>query len=192
MTDPQQSGYSGDPSWQAQPPAQPGGYQDPGYQPMYQDPTVQAAAPAQPYQPGYPADPGYPTQAYPAGTDPISGQPVMAPGYPPAGYPPAGYPVVTPGPSTNGLSIAAMVVAIVGALGLCGYGLGGYLGAVGAIMGHVASKQIRERGEGGSGFAKAGIIVGWISTAIAVLSTIAIVIFFVWLANQPSTYDTGY
>ncbi|AVT36613.1 DUF4190 domain-containing protein [Plantactinospora sp. BB1] len=188
MTDPQQSGYSSDPSWQAQPPAQPGGYQDPGgYQPMYQDPTAQAAAPAQPYQPGYPADPGYPPQAYPAGTDPISGQPVMAPGYPPAGYP-----VVTPGPSTNGLSIAAMVVAIVGALGLCGYGLGGYLGAVGAIMGHVASKQIRERGEGGAGFAKAGIIVGWISTAIAVLATIAIVIFFVWLANQPSSYDTGY
>ncbi|WP_422771937.1 DUF4190 domain-containing protein [Plantactinospora sp. WMMC1484] len=180
MTDPQQSGYSGDPSWQAQPPAQPGAYQDSGYQPMYQDPTGQAV-PAQPYQAGYPV------QAYPTDTDPISGQPVMAPGYPPPGYP-----VATAGPSTNGLSIAAMVVSIVGALGLCGYGLGGYLGAVGAILGHVASKQIRERGEGGAGFAKAAIIVGWIATGIAILATIALVIFFVWLANQPSTYDSGF
>jgi hypothetical protein len=38
--------------------------------------------------------------------------------------------------------------------------------------------------------AKAGVIVGWIATAIAVLATIAIVIFIVWAANQPpSTFE---
>lgn len=189
MSDPQQSGYSSDPSWQAPPPAQPGGYQDSGYQSIYQDPTAQVGSPDQAHQTGYPqpgysAEAGYPAQAYPTSADPMSGQPMMAPGYPPPGYP-----VIAPGPSTNGLSIASMVVSIVAAIGLCGYGLGGYLGIVGAIMGHVARKQIRERGENGEGLAKAGIIVGWIATGLAILATIAIVLFIVWVANQPSPYE---
>jgi hypothetical protein len=134
----------------------------------------------------------YPSEQQPAGyQDPsyqVSGQPA-GPGYPTPGYPPYGYPVVAVAP-TNGLAIASLVVSIVGALGLCLYGLGGYFGVVGAILGHVSRRQIRERGENGDGMALAGIIVGWITTGIAVLATIAIVIFIVVIANQePSTYD---
>ena len=39
-------------------------------------------------------------------------------------------------------------------------------GPVGAIMGHIARRQIQERGEQGDGFALAGIIVGWVTTGI--------------------------
>jgi hypothetical protein len=108
------------------------------------------------------------------------GQPAAYPyGYPPPYYPPSG--------PTNGLAIASMVISIVGALGLCFYGLGGYLGILGAILGHVATRQIRQQGGQGGAMAKAGIIVGWISTGIAVLATIGIVAFVIWAANQPST-----
>ncbi|MFJ6199741.1 DUF4190 domain-containing protein [Micromonospora sp. NPDC092111] len=165
-----------------------GGWQDPAWSGQQPDPTL--PVPAQPTgkDPYAPADPYagapvIPAQAVPA--DPYA----AAAGYPPpAGYPGYGYP---PAPPQNGLAIAAMIVSIIGALGLCGYGLGGYIGIVGAILGHVSRKQIKERGEGGAGFATAGIIVGWIATAIAVLATIVLVVFFVWLANQdPSSYDS--
>ncbi len=138
----------------------------------------------------YPA-PGYPGQGYQA-----SGVPGANPGYSgypgqPA-YPPYGYPVAV-APPTNGLSIASLVVSIVAVFGLCGYGLGGYLGIVGAILGHVSRKRIRERGENGDGMALAGIIVGWISTAIAVLATIAIVVFLVWLSeHDPNAFNSSY
>jgi len=55
---------------------------------------------------------------------------------------------------TNGLAIASMIVSILG------------FGPIGAIMGHIARRQIRERNEQGDGFALAGIIVGWVTTAI--------------------------
>jgi hypothetical protein len=58
---------------------------------------------------------------------------------------------------TNGLAIASMIVSLVG------------FGPVGAIMGHIARRQIRERNEQGDGFALAGIIVGWVITGFWVL-----------------------
>jgi hypothetical protein len=54
------------------------------------------------------------------------------------------------------MAIAALVCAVIG------------LGPIGAILGHVARKQIRETGEQGDGMALAGIIVGWITTGIVV------------------------
>ncbi|MCZ7425930.1 DUF4190 domain-containing protein [Micromonospora sp. WMMA1949] len=171
----------------------------------WQDPLAagqQSSPPADPMTPmaGNPI-PTQPTSADPyASPDPYAGMksadPYAAAGYPPGAYPqpggypsPAGYPGYgyAPGPKQNGLAIGAMIVSIIGALGLCGYGLGGYIGLVGAILGHVSRKQIRERGEGGEGFATAGIIVGWISTALAVLATAAFVILIIWAANQDSS-----
>jgi len=149
-------------------------------------------------QPGNWSDPSWPSQT--SGYDPKSpyDPAVSGAGYPASGYP--GYPAGTPvpgygypvaAPPTSGLAIASMVVSILGALGLCGYGLGGYIGIVGAIMGHVARRQIRERGEQGDGMALAGVIVGWIAFGIAVIATVLIIIFVVWAANQdPSTFDS--
>ncbi len=91
---------------------------------------------------------------------------------PPHGYPPYAYPQ-----PVNGLAIASLVVSVVAMVGLCGYGLGGYLGVVGLVLGVVARRQIRERGNGGAGLALAGVIVGSIATAIAVLATLALIAF---------------
>jgi hypothetical protein len=125
--------------------------------------------PSWPPQPGQ-QDPGYP----------VSGQPIpqgyAAPMYP--GYPP--YPV---SPPTNGLAIAALVCSLAG-LATC------ISAPVGAILGHVARRQIRERGEGGDGLALAGIIVGWVLTALLVLfiAFYVVVIILAINANNSSSY----
>jgi hypothetical protein len=155
-------------------PQQPGNWSDPSW-PSQQVPSQQV--PSQ-------QTPGYPDPA----AAPVSGQQASPAGYP-TGYPAYTYPVVA-GPTNNGMAVASMVISIVAAAGLACYGLGGYLGIVGAILGHVSRRQIRERGEAGAGMALAGIIVGWIATALAVLATIAWVVFLVWLAKQdPSTLN---
>jgi hypothetical protein len=88
------------------------------------------------------------------------------------------------------LAIAALVVSCVGVLGLCPYGLGGWIGAIGAILGHVARRQIRERGDAGAGMALAGIIVGWIATGLFVLAGIGWG-FFIWYAvNHSDEFDS--
>ncbi|GIH10450.1 hypothetical protein Rhe02_85170 [Rhizocola hellebori] len=101
---------------------------------------------------------------------------------PPAAYG-YGYPVVKP---TNGMAIGAMVTSLVALMGVCFYGVGGIIaGPVGAILGHVARRQVRERNQQGEGMAMAGIIVGWIATALGALVVIGLVIFFIWVGNQP-------
>ena len=149
-----------------------------------------------PQQPG-----GWPDQSWPAPAQygdpsgyPGSGGPAQ-PGSPAGGYPPqygfGGYapPPMAPASHTNGMSIAALVVSLVGAVGLICYGAGGVLGIVGAILGHVARKQIRERGEGGDGMALAGIIIGWITTALAVVIVALVIIFVVWAVRNAPTYN---
>jgi len=61
-----------------------------------------------------------------------------------------------------------MVLSIVGVMLIVCYGFGGLLGAAGAIMGHIARRQIRTTQEAGDPMAKAGIIVGWIVLGLAV------------------------
>ena len=98
--------------------------------------TPDPANPQQPPPPAYGVQPPYvPYAAYP---------------------PPYGYPYQPPRP-TNGLSIAALVVGIVG---ICNP-----LGILALIFGMVAKRQIAERGEAGDGFATAGIVLGWIGVA---------------------------
>ena len=128
---------------------------------------------------GQPSDPTSPYQAY---QTPV----YQAPTYP------ASYPYMAPpvGRSTNGMAIAALVVSCVGVLGLCAYGLGGWIGAIGAILGHVARRQISERGQGGDGMALAGVIVGWIATGLFVLAGIGWGIFIWWAVNHPDEFDS--
>jgi curved DNA-binding protein CbpA len=72
-----------------------------------------------------------------------------------------------PSTRTNGLAIVSFVVALAG-LVFC------VAAPVGAIVGHVARGQIRDRGELGGGLATAGIVVGWLVTAAYVCGGIAI------------------
>ena len=124
---------------------------------------------AAPYQPGYPYQP----VAYPYGyADPY-------------GYP--GYPAARP---TDGIAIASLVVSCVSVLGLCGYGIGGLLGIVGAILGHVARGRIRRTGADGDGMALAGIIVGWVATALGILIVAFFVVFLFLIGTAPDTATT--
>jgi Domain of unknown function (DUF4190) len=45
---------------------------------------------------------------------------------------------------------------------------------LGIVFGYIAKKQIRERGEGGSGLAKAGLILGYIFAVLSLLWGIAV------------------
>jgi hypothetical protein len=138
------------------------GYPDPtsGYNPGsgYPNPTSGYPNPTSGYPDpttgaGYPADQSaYQQQPYPAAG-------YQQPGYGLPGYQQPGawgtpYPPTRP---TNGLAIGALVVSVA-ALPMCG----GAAGIVGALMGHSARKQIRERGEGGEGLATGAFVVGWI------------------------------
>ncbi len=101
----------------------------------------------------------------------------------PLGYP-YGYPYATP-QRTNGMAVASMVVSIVAAAATpCTYGLSGFLGILGAILGHVSRRQIEARRESGGGMALAGVIVGWIAVALGVAG-VAVIIFLVWALNEP-------
>jgi len=87
-------------------------------------------------------------------------QPPYAP-YPPYGYP---YP---PRPPYNGMSIAAMVLGIVG---VCTP-----IAILGLVFGLIAKRQIAERGESGEGFATTGIVLGWIGVASVVFWALYII-----------------
>ena len=120
--------------------------------------------------PGWGAPPGYgPPSGY--GGQPGSGyQPGYGaqPGYgPPGPWPPPGYGYPPP---TNTLAILALVMAFV-------------FSPVGLVLGVVARRQIRETHEQGDGLALAGIIVGGIGTALAVLGFL---FFFLALASVSS------
>jgi uncharacterized protein DUF4190 len=126
-------------------------------------------------------------------TDPTSVPPPVTPAWtppPPYAY---GYPYQLPPPRrTNGLAIASMVVSIVGVALICAIGpLSVFVTPVGAILGHVAQRQIKASGDSGNGMALAGIIVGWIGFALS----LAYLAFFIWLFTQGGELfptDPGY
>jgi hypothetical protein len=97
-----------------------------------------------------------------------------APPYAPYGaYPPPPYGYYPPpAPPLNGMSIAALVLGIVG---VCSP-----VGVLGLIFGMIAKRQIEERGEGGSGFATTGIVLGWIGVA----SIVFWILYFVFWVSM--------
>ncbi|MDJ0425265.1 DUF4190 domain-containing protein [Rhodococcus fascians] len=133
--------------------------------PPYQDPNTSYQNP-QHGQPQY-QNPQYPIPQY--------GQPQ----YGQAPYVGAGF---RPAPATNTLAIVSLVLAV---LGLTFIPLIASVCAV--VCGHVAKGQIKRTGEGGSGFATAGLIVGYVSIALFVLVVAAIFIFAIAASNS-STY----
>ncbi|HEY2725210.1 MAG TPA: DUF4190 domain-containing protein [Pseudonocardiaceae bacterium] len=157
---------------------QPGQQQPYGQQPPYGQPPPYGQQ--LPYGQPPPYGPPYPQQP-PAGT--AAGQPYGQQGYPPppgTGYPQQyGYP---PTASTNGLAVASLITSAAGLL-VCGLA-----SPVGAILGHVALRQIRETGQQGRGLALAGIIIGWAVTGLVllliVIGIVALVVAAPDLQNQ--------
>ncbi|MEU6859836.1 DUF4190 domain-containing protein [Glycomyces sp. NPDC046736] len=122
--------------------------------------------------------------------DPYQPQQPPPPYAPYAQPPPYGYPYPPPRP-TNGMAIAAMVVGIVGACNP--------IGVLGLIFGMIAKRQIRETGEGGDGFATAGVVLGWIGVASVVFWVLYFVVFAsLWgfaiheISQLPTDYPTDY
>lgn len=71
-------------------------------------------------------------------------------------------------PGTNGLAIASLVLGIVWI-----YWIGSILALV---FGYVAKNQIRRTGEGGSGMATAGIVLGWVGVGILAIVILAVLV----------------
>jgi hypothetical protein len=132
----------------------------------------------------YPPPPDPPIQAYqPPPVQPRSQQHVYDYGNPGSPYSQPAYPYAPVRP-TEGLAIASLAVSCAAVLGLCAWTVGGVLGLVGAILGHVARRRIRQTGANGAGMALAGIIVGWVCTGIAVLGAAALIALVI---ADPST-----
>lgn len=144
-----------------EPPRQPGHPPLPSYGPQGSTAAGQQHPGTPPGQapPGYGGQPPYGQGGYgpPSG---YGGQPGYGPpGYGVSGYGPPGYGYPRP---TNTLAILSLVMAFV-------------FSPVGLVLGVVARRQIRQTGEQGDGLALAGIIIGGIGTALAVLA----ILFFV-------------
>lgn len=87
------------------------------------------------------------------------------PPYPYGGYPPPGFPGGYPPPRpTNTLAIAALVCAFL-------------IAPLGIVFGHMSLSQIRRTGEEGRGMALAGLIIGYVATALAIVLIVVSVLF---------------
>jgi hypothetical protein len=76
------------------------------------------------------------------------------------------------------LAIVSLVASIAGIV------LWGVGSLVGVICGHISLSQIKKTGEQGRGMALAGVIVGYIGLALAILGFIIFFIFLGVFASQ--------
>ncbi len=108
---------------------------------------------------------------------PPPGPPPPPPGppSPPPGSPPG--PWATP-PPNSGKAIAALVLGILGIVSCQ------VLGIAAIVLGRQANDEIAASGGllGGDGFAKAGVIMGWVAVALLVLTVVGFILFFVTAA----------
>jgi hypothetical protein len=152
------------------------------------------SGPSDPQGPGWP--PGYTAplsgvESYWA-ANPAPDAPPVVPYQPPVYPPPYGSPYgylgqYPPPQATDGFAIASLVVSCVAVLSLCAYGVGGLLGIVGAIFGHVAKRRIRAAGTGGDGLAMAGIIVGWIAAFLGLVG-VGVLVTLIIMSETSSNY----
>ena len=76
-------------------------------------------------------------------------------------------------PPTNVLAIVGMCASIFGVISSVFIG-----GIAGIIMGHIARKQIKERGERGDGMAIAALWVGYIGTILWILFWVFMILLY--------------
>ncbi|MBE1532352.1 DUF4190 domain-containing protein [Actinomadura algeriensis] len=85
-------------------------------------------------------------------------------------------------PPTNGMATASMVCGLIGIV-FCGF-----TAILAIIFGHVAQSQIRRTREGGSGMATAGLVMGYIVTAIWALIWVFYIFVIAAAASSGTTY----
>jgi Domain of unknown function (DUF4190) len=113
---------------------------------------------------GQPPPPSYgqpPPPSYGQPPPPSYGQP-PPPSYGQQDYGPQ------PSRATNGMAIASMVLGLVW---LCGLG-----SVLALVFGYMARSQISQRNESGSGFAIAGIVLGWVGVGLLVVYLVLLAI----------------
>lgn len=66
-------------------------------------------------------------------------------------------------PKTNSLAIVALASSF-------------FIGIVGIVTGYIALGQIKARGESGRGLALAGVIIGWVQTAVVALAIVVLLV----------------
>jgi Domain of unknown function (DUF4190) len=139
-----------------------------------------------PEQPGGSVPPPPPAygapQAAPGAPQPAPAYGQAAPAYGQAA-PAYGQPT---GAKTNVLAIVSLIASIAGIV--IAWGIGSI---VGIICGHISLSQIKKTGEEGRGMAVAGLIVGYIGLALAILSVIIIAIIFGTIAASGG-FTTNY
>ncbi len=81
---------------------------------------------------------------------------------------PQAYPPVR---QTNSMAIAALVSSLV-------------LAPLGIVFGHMALSQIKRSGDDGRGLAIAGLVIGYVTTALLVLFAVIVVVYFVVLIGS--------
>lgn len=87
-------------------------------------------------------------------------------------------------PSTHGLAIASLVLSILGMLPILPV-----VGSIGGIVtGTIARSEIRLHSEmyRGEGYAKAGIILGWIGIGLVVLAVVSLLLYLMPVSTVTS------
>ncbi len=141
--------------------------------------------------PGY-AGPGYAGAGY-AGAG-FQGAGYAGPGFQGAGFQGpgpqgAGYPVGYPGAQfapavpTNSLAVASLICGVLQVF------FWFFSGIPAIILGHIARRRIRATGEQGAGMALAGIILGYVGLAFAVLFGIAFVVIVIAAAHSTNDFQ---
>lgn len=135
----------------------------------------------QPTTPEPPAAPAYAPPASQYGQGPSQFAPPSPTGYPAAGYNPYGQAAGLP--SVQGLSVASMVLGIIGILTSWCFIVGGVLGIIGLPLGLVAMSKIKkgQADPGPRGMALAGVVC----SAIALALTVVVVI---WALTRPGSH----
>lgn len=83
----------------------------------------------------------------------------------------------------NGLAIAAMVLGIIGLVGLCFWPVGLPCAILALIFGIISRKKAKETGVGG-GMATAGFVLGIIALALAILGVILAIVGFTFFKTE--------
>lgn len=91
----------------------------------------------------------------------------------------------------NGLAIASMVCGIASVPLTCTYGFGIIPAILAVVFGHIARGQLRRGKGGGEGMALAGLILGYIMVALAIIF-IALIIVGITVASTQAKNGRGY
>jgi peptidyl-prolyl cis-trans isomerase B (cyclophilin B) len=99
----------------------------------------------------------------PPGNQSWNQPPSSTPGFYPPMYPPPR--------QTSAMAIGALVGAF-------------FFPPLGIVLGHIALSQIRRNNEEGRGLAVAGLVIGYVFTALYLLGIVIYVIFVAWMVSE--------